>query len=146
VHVKDNQAFTNSGSSKGYKPRRLSFDVPLLLVVISLVLFGILMVYSASADYSFQVYGSPSYIFMRQLRWLALGTLVMAFLAWMDYHWWKKLALPLMAVAIGALIRLLIQDTALDQSAVCCWVVQPSAAKFGIVTYLSIWLYNRRVC
>ena len=50
--------------------------MPLLLVVIALILFGMLMVYSASADYSFQVYGSQSYIFMRQLRWLGLGSLV----------------------------------------------------------------------
>jgi cell division protein FtsW len=105
------------------------------------------MVYSASADYSFQVYGSPSYIFMRQLRWLALGTLVMAFLAWMDYHWWKKLALPLMAVAIGALIAvLLIQDTRLGSvRSLFRGSIQPSElAKFGIVIYLSIWLHNRR--
>jgi cell division protein FtsW (lipid II flippase) len=147
VHVKDNQAFTNAGSGKVHRPRRLSFDVPLLLVVISLVLFGILMVYSASADYSFQVYGSPSYIFMRQLRWLALGTLAMAFFAWMDYHWWKKLALPLMAVAIGALIAvLLIQDTRLGSvRSLFRGSIQPSElAKFGIVIYLSIWLHNRR--
>ena len=39
------------------------------------------MVYSASADYSYQVYGSPSYIFMRQLRWLGLGSFAMIVLA-----------------------------------------------------------------
>src|SRR5512135_1315557 len=99
---------------KSHRPSRLGFDVPFLLVVISLVLFGILMVYSASADYSFQVYGSPAYIFMRQLRWLGLGSVGMIALALLDYHYWKKLALPLMLTAIIALVVVLVvQDTRL---------------------------------
>jgi cell division protein FtsW len=147
VHVKGDPKYSNQGSLKAGRPKRLSFDVPLLLVVISLILFGILMVYSASADYSYQVYGSPSYIFMRQLRWMGLGSLVMIFLAWMDYHWWKKFALPLMAVAIVALVAvLIIQDTRLGSvRSLFRGSIQPSElAKFGIVIYLSIWLHNRR--
>jgi cell division protein FtsW len=147
VHVKGDQKYSNQGSVKVHHPKRLGFDVPLLLAVISLILFGILMVYSASADYSFQVYGSPTYIFMRQLRWLGLGSLVMIFLAWMDYHWWKKFALPLMAVAIFALVAvLIIQDTRLGSvRSLFRGSIQPSElAKFGIVIYLSIWLNNRR--
>jgi cell division protein FtsW len=147
VHLKGDQSYSNQDSVKVHRPKRLSFDVPLLLVVISLILFGILMVYSASADYSFQVYGSPAYIFMRQLRWLGLGSLVMIFLAWMDYHWWKKFALPLMAVVIFALVAvLIIQDTRLGSvRSLFRGSIQPSElAKFGIVIYLSIWLRNRR--
>jgi cell division protein FtsW len=147
VHVKGDPKYSNQGSAQAGRPKRLSFDVPLLLVVISLILFGILMVYSASADYSYQIYGSPAYIFMRQLRWLGLGTLVMIFLAWMDYHWWKKFALPLMAVTIFALVAVLIvQDTRLGSvRSLFRGSIQPSElAKFGIVIYLSIWLHNRR--
>ena len=121
--------------------------MPLLLVVIALILFGMLMVYSASADYSFQVYGSQSYIFMRQLRWLGLGSLVMIFLAWMDYHYWKKFALPLMGAVIFALVAVLVvQDTRLGSvRSLFHGSIQPSElAKFGIVIYLSIWLHNRR--
>ena len=126
---------------------RLGFDVPLLLVVISLILFGMLMVYSASADYSFQVYGSQAYIFMRQLRWLGLGSLVMIFLSFMDYHYWKKFALILMGATIFALVAvLIIQDTRLGSvRSLFRGSIQPSElAKFGIVIYLSVWLHNRR--
>lgn len=147
VHVKGDQKYANQASVKAHHPKRLNFDVPLLLAVISLLLFGILMVYSASADYSFQIYGSPSYIFMRQVRWLGIGSLVLAFLAWMDYHWWKKLALPLMAVVIFALVAVLIvQDTRLGSvRSLFRGSIQPSElAKFGIIIYLSIWLHNRR--
>ena len=137
----------DQGAAKVHRPRRLGFDVPLLLVVISLLLFGILMVYSASADYSFQIYGSPAYIFMRQLRWLGLGSLVLIFLAWLDYHYWKRFALPLMTVTILALVAvLIIQDTRLGSvRSLFRGSIQPSElAKFGIVIYLSIWLHNRR--
>src|SRR4030066_563040 len=147
VHVNNDQRLLGKSQAKAHRSRRLGFDVPLLLVVISLILFGILMVYSASADYSFQIYGSPAYIFMRQLRWLGLGSLVMIFLAWMDYHWWKKFALPLMGVAIFALVAvLIIQDTRLGSvRSLFRGSIQPSElAKFGIVIYLSIWLHNRR--
>src|SRR4030066_2583452 len=102
VHVKGDKKYSNQSPAKVHRAKRLSFDVPLLLVVISLALFGILMVYSASADYSFQVYGSPSYIFSRQLRWMGLGSLVMIVLALLDYHWWKKFALLLMTGTILA--------------------------------------------
>jgi len=147
VHVRSDRGQADQGAVKVHRPRRLSLDVPLLLVVISLILFGVLMVYSASSDYSFQIFGSSSYIFMRQLRWMALGALVMAFLAWMDYHYWKKFALPLMAVTIIALVAvLIIQDIRLGSvRSLFRGSVQPSElAKFGIVIYLSIWLNNRR--
>jgi cell division protein FtsW len=143
----DQKPVMNRTSIKTHRSPRLGIDVPLLLVVIALVLFGMLMVYSASADYSYQVYGSQSYIFMRQLRWLGLGSLVMIFLAWMDYHYWKKFALPLMGGAIFALVAvLIIQDTRLGSvRSLFSGSVQPSElAKFGIVIYLSIWLHNRR--
>lgn len=147
VHVKGNGPVMIRMQAKAKRPARLGFDVPLLLVVISLVLFGMLMVYSASADYSYQVYGSPNYIFLRQLRWLGLGSLVMIFLAWMDYHLWKKFALIVMGVTIFALVAvLIIQDTRLGSvRSLFRGSIQPSElAKFGIVIYLSAWLHNRR--
>jgi cell division protein FtsW len=143
----DHKPVMNRTSIKTHRSPRLGIDVPLLLVVIALILFGMLMVYSASADYSFQIYGSQSFIFMRQLRWIGLGSLVMVFLAWMDYHYWKKLALVLMGAAIFALMAvLIIQDTRLGSvRSLFSGSVQPSElAKFGIVIYLSIWLHNRR--
>jgi cell division protein FtsW len=143
----DHKPVMNRTSIKTHRSPRLGIDVPLLLVVIALILFGMLMVYSASADYSFQIYGSQSFIFMRQLRWIGLGSLVMIFLAWMDYHYWKKFALVLMGAAIFALMAvLIIQDTRLGSvRSLFSGSVQPSElAKFGIVIYLSIWLHNRR--
>jgi cell division protein FtsW (lipid II flippase) len=50
------------------KPVRLGIDVPLLLAVITLLVFGLLMVYSASSDYSMMVLEkAPTYMFTRQV-------------------------------------------------------------------------------
>ncbi len=148
VQVKGSRTPAIQGASaKVHRPARLSFDVPLLLVVIALILFGMLMVYSASADYSYQVYGSPSYIFMRQLRWMGLGSAVLIILAFLDYHVWKKFALYVMLGAIIALLAvLIIQDARLGSvRSLFRGSIQPSElAKFGMVIYLSVWLYNRR--
>jgi cell division protein FtsW len=126
---------------------RLHIDVPILVVTCSLVIFGVLMVYSASADFSFQMYGSPTYVFKRQLIWLGLGTLVASLLTWMDYHIWRKLAVPAMLVALfGLVIVLFLQDERLGAvRSLFSGSVQPSElAKVVIVIYLSVWLYNRR--
>jgi cell division protein FtsW (lipid II flippase) len=45
-------------------------DIPLILSVVALVVFGLIMLYSASFDFSFNTFGSPTYMFGRQVRWL----------------------------------------------------------------------------
>jgi cell division protein FtsW len=97
----------------------LGIDMPLLLVAVVLVIFGLMMVYSASTDFSLLVYGSPNQIFVRQLEVLIAAALIGLFLAFFDYHRWQKLALPAM--------------------------IQPSElAKLIIIIYLSVWLNNKR--
>jgi cell division protein FtsW len=126
---------------------RFQIDLLLVLAVIALVIFGVLMVYSASSDFSYQWYGSATHVFERQLIWLGLGTLVCAFLTWMDYHYWRKFALPLMVVSIVGLIAVLfLQDERLGAvRSLFGGSVQPSElAKLALVIYLSVWLYNRR--
>jgi cell division protein FtsW len=128
-------------------PIRLEFDVILLLVTITLIIFGSLMVYSASSDFSFTVYGRPTYIFERQLMWLALGSAVAIFIGFIDYHRWGKFALWIMLGAIGLLtLVLILQEERLGAvRSLFRGSVQPSElAKMVIVIYLSVWLYNRR--
>jgi cell division protein FtsW len=79
--------------------------------------------------------------------WLGLGTLAAIFLTWMDYHFWKRLALPAMLAAIVALILVLfVQDERLGAvRSLFRGSVQPSElAKVVMVIYLAVWLYNRK--
>jgi cell division protein FtsW len=130
------------------RPVRLGIDVPLLLTTITLVVFGLLMVYSASADYSMMVLGqAPTFMFTRQLIFLSLGILVAVFLTWLDYHRWQKLAIPLMLVAIGALISVLLVNEVINNATrtFLGGSGQPSElAKLVIIIYLAVWLYAKR--
>jgi len=125
----------------------LGIDVPILLVIATLLIFGILMVYSASWDYSFLLFNSANYIFTRQVLWLILGIGAAVVLTFMDYHWWRRLAVPAMAVAVLSLVAVLfISDV--RHGAVRTLMggsIQPSElAKLVTVIYLAVWLYSKQ--
>jgi len=109
--------------------------------------FGLIMLYSASFDFSFNVYGSSTYMFLRQVRWLAVGVILAVSLSLFDYHNWRKVAVFAMLGTIALLITVLIINeirlgasrTLVDGS------YQPSeVAKLVAVIYLSVWLYAKR--
>jgi len=129
--------------------RRLvrSLDVPLLLTVIALVVFGLIMLYSASFDFSFNEYGSSSYMFNRQVRWLGLGILCALALTLFDYHHWRRLVVFAMLGTICLLVAvLLVNEIRLGASRTLYeGSYQPSElAKLVAVIYLSVWLYAKR--
>jgi cell division protein FtsW len=122
-------------------------DVPLLLTVVALIVFGLIMLYSASFDFSFKEYGSSTYMFNRQLKWLALGILAAFVLSLFDYHRWRKLVVLAMLGTIGLLVTVLfINETRLGASRTLFeGSYQPSElAKLVSVLYLSVWLYAKR--
>ncbi len=137
-------------NDRPYMPRsRVSrgFDMPLLISVVALTVFGLAMLYSSSWDFSLGVYGDAMYMFNRQVTWLGIGLVVAALLAFFDYHYWRSLVVPVMAITIGLLITVLLMKgirfgakrAMLDGS------VQPSElAKLVSILYLSVWLYAKQ--
>jgi cell division protein FtsW len=128
------------------KPRR-NGDLILVAVVIALAIFGLLMLYSASTDFSLQMYGAPMYMFNKQVVFLIGGAVLAVVLSRIDYHAWRKYAVPLMAVTVVSLIAVLFNNQ-VRLGAVRSFFggsVQPSElAKLVTVIYLSIWLYTKR--
>ncbi len=126
---------------------RLKIDVPLLLVAITLAIFGLLMVYSASWDYAIRL-GEPAHYFIsRQILWLILGVTAATFLTFLDYHIWRLLAVPFMAITIGMLIVVLFIGEVRNNAIRTLFAgsVQPSElAKLIIIIYLAVWLYAKR--
>ena len=69
-----------------------------MLTVVALVVFGLIMLYSASFDFSFNEFGSSTYMFTRQVKWLGVGILLALGLSRFDYHHWRKvICLPCLA-------------------------------------------------
>ena len=89
------------------------------------------------------------YMFNRQLMWLGLGLVTAGILAFFDYHHWRKLVVPAMAVTIILLITVLLMNevkSALARNAsILGGSVQPSElAKLVSILYLRVWLYAKR--
>jgi cell division protein FtsW len=127
--------------------KRAHMDVALILTVVALVVFGLIMLYSASFDFSFNQFGSATYMFIRQVRWLGLGLLLAFGLANLDYHHWSRLVVFAMLGTIGLLIVVLfINEIRLGASrSLYEGSYQPSEiAKLIAVIYLSVWLYAKR--
>ncbi|MBI1792864.1 MAG: cell division protein FtsW [Chloroflexi bacterium] len=133
-------------ASKQGGPLR-GMDAPLLMTVITLVMFGLIMLYSASWDYSRTQYDSPTYMFVRQLMWLGIGIVTAFLLSHFDYHHWRRLIVPIMGLTIILLITvLLMKEMRLGaKRSLYQGSYQPSElAKLVTILYLSVWLYAKR--
>jgi cell division protein FtsW len=126
----------------------LGIDVPLLLIVITLLIFGLLMVYSASWDYSLMILRrEPTYMFNRQVVWMLIGLTIAGIFSFLNYHRWQKLAVPLIIFAVMSLISVLMVNEVINNAARTLWggSVQPSEmAKLATVIYLAVWMYSKR--
>jgi len=123
------------------------FDMPLLVAVVALIVFGLAMLYSSSWDFSLGAYGDAMYMFNRQLMWLAIGLVIAAILAFFDYHNWRKYVVLAMAFTIGLLVVVLLMNEIRfgAKRAILGGSVQPSElAKLVSILYLSVWLYAKR--
>ena len=76
------------------------------MVVLLLVGFGLLMVYSASSVLSMAHFGSSTAYFTSQLSKAVVGLCVMFVLARIDYRIWQRMAKPLLWVSIALLVAL----------------------------------------
>jgi cell division protein FtsW len=131
----------------GRRRTRIRTDVPLILVTATLLIFGLLMMFSASSDISLTVFGNATYIFRRQLMWLLVGGLVAIFLNYFDYHKFRRLLIPmLLALWISLIAVLIIKDVRFNAARTLLGgSIQPSElAKLVIIIYLCFWLYIRQ--
>ncbi|WP_297150985.1 putative lipid II flippase FtsW [Thermogemmatispora sp.] len=79
----------------------------LLIVVLALLCFGLVMVYSASSFISASLYGDASYIFQRELLWAVLGVIAMLVTMHIDYRLWRRFSLIGMLLALALLVLVL---------------------------------------
>ncbi len=127
---------------------RENFDLPLVVLVITLFAIGLLMVYSASWQFARQLGNSEYSTVLRQLVIGLAGIGGAVFLTFFDYHRYSKLVLPGMVAVLFLCMMVLIfgQETELGaRRGLFNGSIQPSEfAKLGIILYLSVWLYNKR--
>jgi cell division protein FtsW len=130
-------------------PRPLPY-VFLLMVVGGLTLIGLVMVLSASSVQALRNHGSSWYFFNRQLLWVAIGTAAMVATSRVDYRFWRRLAAPLLGLAMVMMVLVLVPGVGIRVSGSSRWLgygafrIQPSElAKLGILLFSADLLTRR---
>jgi cell division protein FtsW len=126
----------------------LDFDVPLLMAVFALLLFGALMVYSASWDFSLVNYEDPTQMFFQQMRNLGVGLAAAVACAFLHYHFWRKYSILMMGGMLLALTAVLVYGEVRYGSAralVAGSYMPGELAKLVTIIYLSVWLFAKRI-
>lgn len=80
------RAGRTSSSSGGVGASVLVSRIGFIAVVVALILFGLVMLYSASSIYSYNLYGEYTAIFSNQLKFVAMGVLAAVGLAFFSYR------------------------------------------------------------
>lgn len=123
----------------------LGFDPWLLILVVALMAFGLVMVYSASWDVSWRLHKDPNAIFWSQVGHFGIGLIVMFVAAWAPIDWVRRLAPILILVAIGALLAVLLVNVgSAHRRSFLGGSIQPSEmAKLALIIYLAVWMESK---
>ena len=89
-------------------PQKKTIDLPLLLTVVILVLFGLTFVYDVSAIQAFRDFGDSAYYIKNQLIWVIIGIASAYFFTYFDYQKLRKISAPLFILSIIALLAVFI--------------------------------------
>ena len=133
-------------------PATTSYDLPLLAVVLVLLAIGLAMVYSASGIRALDALDEPRYFLIQQSLWALIGLVAMVVCAGVDYHRYRVLALPVLALAIALLVAVLIPGVGTSVGGATRWIrvtsfagVQPAElTKLALILYLAFWFASRR--
>ncbi len=125
-------------------------DGVVLAVVVILTLVGLVMVFSASAVVAGNRFQDPLYFLKRQVAWLILGFVALHLISRLDYLIWRKLAYPLLGLAILLLILVLVPSLGILVKGARRWLYlgafsfQPAEmAKLVLVLYLATYLTKK---
>lgn len=129
-------------------------DYAFLVAVAVLLAIGLDMVYSASyvIAHNNPIYGSDTYFLVRQLIWAGAGMVLLLLFQAVDYHLWRRLTVPLMALVLALLLAVLVSRLGHSAYGAQRWLrlgpmltIEPSEfGKFGLVLYYADWLSRRR--
>ncbi|MCR5776254.1 MAG: putative lipid II flippase FtsW [Lachnospiraceae bacterium] len=128
----------------------LYIDHSMLIAVILLLCFGLIMVYSASSYEASTKFNDSAHYIKSQAKATFLGLIVMGFVSKLDYHFWKKVYLPIYFGSIF-LIFLVKSPIGMTINGANRWIriggmsFQPAeAAKLGIIIFLAVLICNKR--
>mgnify|MGYP005765584461 CR=1 FL=1 len=97
----------NAQRKKPHPTGRGNMDVTFLVLVLLLLTFGLIMLFSATYAHAYYHKNDSFYYIKKQMIFAVAGIVAMIVAANFDYRYWQKLAVPVMGVAILLLIVVL---------------------------------------
>ena len=122
------------------------FDYSLLFIVLFLLGFGLVMIYSASSYEAFQEYEDTTFYMKRQLTAIVIGMVLMIIVSNIPYHFWERFALLGYIVSM-ALIPVVLTPLGVESHGARRWIkipgigfnLQPAeVAKLCLILFLAV--------
>ena len=120
------------------------YDLLLMLMAIALTCFGVVMVYSASTIMAAKRFHDGFFFLKRQGLFAVLGFAIMLGVMQIDYHVWKKMAVPALLLCLVLLVLVLIPGIGGKAGGSSRWIklpgfnLQPSEmAKLALIMYMA---------
>ena len=125
-------------------------DPYLILATLMLVIFGLVMVSSASVVESYQVTGSNTYYFWRQAIIAGVGLGFWYFLQKIDYHQYRLIATSLLLLSIILLVLVFVPGLGIEAGGSHRWIgvgdltlQVTEVMKLGLIVYLAYWFERK---
>ncbi len=125
-------------------------DRGLIITIGVIIVFGLIMLSSASSVIAYVDKADSYYYFKHQLIGLSLGLLAFWFFSYFDYHRLKKYAFGFLIFSVVLLILVFIPGLGVEYGAAKSWIkifgqsLQPSEfVKLSFLIYLAAWLESR---
>ena len=133
------------------KNENKKMDRVLLFIILTLTVFGLIMVASAGVFYATTRFGDPNYFIKHQFLYgFLLGMPVLYLFSKIDYHFWKKVSVPMFLLSLIGLILVFIPGIGSNAYGASRWInlgpisFQPSEmVKLSLILYLGAWLESR---
>jgi len=125
-------------------------DRSLVIIVGIIIVFGLIILSSASSVVAYAKFGNSYYYFKHQLVGLSLGLAAFWFLSRVDYHRWRKYAFSFLIFSVVLLLLVFIPGLSAHYGKARSWInifgfsLQPSEfVKLSFLLYLAAWLESR---
>jgi len=125
-------------------------DWVLIIIVLGLVVYGLIMLSSATSAVAFSKFGNSYYYAKHQLFGVFIGLLFMIFFANYNYHNLKRVAFGFLIISFFLLLLVFIPGLGEHYGKARSWInvfgfsLQPSEfVKLSFLIYLAAWLDNR---
>ncbi|SFM18479.1 cell division-specific peptidoglycan biosynthesis regulator FtsW [Gracilibacillus orientalis] len=130
--------------------RMRNIDLTLFIVLLLFVIFGIVMVYSASYPYAYIQFDNAEYYFHRQLFWAVISSLFLIGAIVIPYQVYGKLSPLFVMLTLATLVLVLIPGVGVERNFSTRWIsiggflFQPvEFAKLAMLIYFA-YFYSRK--